>query len=716
METLEWQEQMQQGRLLQHDAPGLAAIHFQLALELKPGQPEVQLALAQALLAAEDAETALPHFEALAANPAAGPEVDYYKALTHKALQDPSAAIHTLERLLRKHPYFAAARLELGRIEVQAGDLKNAVASFKRYLQLQPGDLRAMAELADALERAGARDDAAEVYLTVYRQDPTQTQMLLRWMELSVQDDPRVMVNLLIQLAIESPNLRSYAALQMASLMDYASETEERQRCLEMALEDPNLPDRPAWVLRAGLALPDLPMSQAELQQAYALLETHLSAFEKELPAGAGVLPDYSNLSPYIRSCTPFGIMCYHNVDPLPWRRRWGELFKRLLPEREPKIQPRSGPLRIGFVLNQNSAVQAFLLDLLRHWPTGMSQQTQVVIFITHMPVGLSQSEPALLRQDFEQYVLPSDTEDILTALENSRLDLLFLTEVHTDQLVQTLLACYRVAPVQVTSWLSSGTSGLPDMDYFLSSKLLEQDDDPQRFYSEKLILLEELPTYLLPRMLLDAPPTRADYGLPEGPLYICPHLMFKMHPDFEAILAEILEQDPAGQLVLISNPNNRYLRNKLLGRMEARFPHLMPRIWFLPRLTHQEYLGLLTLGDVMLDPFYFGGGTTSFEALGLGVPQVTWPGERLHGRITYAYYRAMDVLDCVAYSQRDYVRLAIELANRPDFNAAVRARILAAQSGLFERAPAPKAFAACLMELAEAGRRGQERGAGGEG
>ncbi|MEZ0368248.1 MAG: hypothetical protein ACAI44_04080, partial [Candidatus Sericytochromatia bacterium] len=107
------------------------------------------------------------------------------------------------------------------------------------------------------------------------------------------------------------------------------------------------------------------------------------------------------------------------------------------------------------------------------------------------------------------------------------------------------------------------------------------------------------------------------------------------------------------------------------------------------------------TLADVMLDPFYFGGGTTSYEALGLGVPIVTWPGERLHGRITYAYYRKMDVLDCVAYSPEDYVRLAVELATRPELNAAVRARIRAASHKLFENRQAVEEVADCLLRLA---------------
>ena len=715
MQAFEWLEQMRLGNLLLDEFPKQAVAHFQRALELMPELPAAQMALGQALLAIGDAQAALPHFVALAADSAAGPEVDYYKALTYKALQDPSAAIGTLEWLLRKHPHFAAAQRELGRLALQAGDSARAAASFKRYLQLQPGDVEVMIELERLLERLGAREEAAELCLAIFRLDSTRSEMLMRGMELKVQEDPRMLVHLLIQIAIEAPEFRSQAALQMAAVTEYMLDDEERQRCLEMALEDPHLPDRAAWLMRAGLVLPALPMSQAELQQAYAQFDIQLGAFEKELPPGAGVLPDYSNLMPYLALNTPFGMLPCHNVDPLSWRRRWGALLQRLLPARSFSPVPGSGGLRIGFVYNQNSAIQAFLFDLLRHWPAELAQPVQVVIFIS----WVTQADLAPLRADFEQYLLPSAPAEALALLENSRLDLLFLTEVYTDQLLQTLLACYRVAPVQVTSWLSSGTSGLPNLDYFISSKLLESADHPQRFYSEKLILLDEIPSYLPLRTLRDQAPTRADYGLPEGPLYLCPHTLYKIHLDFETILAEILTQDPAGQLVLITHPDNPYLRDKLLARLEQHFPQLMPRIWFLPKLSHQEYLGLLTLGDVMLDPIYFGGGTTSFEAIGLGVPIVTWPGERLHGRITHGYYAAIDVLDCVASSPQAYVRLAIELAHDQELNASIRARLLAARNLLFERAPAVRELADCLVELAEEGRRvaGREtRGAGKDG
>ena len=52
----------------------------------------------------------------------------------------------------------------------------------------------------------------------------------------------------------------------------------------------------------------------------------------------------------------------------------------------------------------------------------------------------------------------------------------------------------------------------------------------------------------------------------------------------------------------------------------------------------------------------------TTYEALAAGTPIVTLPGGFLRGRQTYACYRRMGVMDCVAKDSEDYVRLAVRL------------------------------------------------------
>jgi len=300
--------------------------------------------------------------------------------------------------------------------------------------------------------------------------------------------------------------------------------------------------------------------------------------------------------------------------------------------------------------------------------------------------------------------IMPEDPLLVLQRIRGLKPDLLFFTEVHTEKLFQSFLASYRLAPVQVTSWLSSGTTGLANMDYYLSSRLLEQAHNPQRFYSEQLILLNEIPAYFSAPAISTQRYPRSDYGLPEhARVYLCPHLMFKMHPDFDLILAEILRSDPEAQVVLLARPDNVRYRTQLIQRLEQQMPDFMPRIWFLPKMSYPDFLSLLLLADVVLDPFYFGGGTSSFEALALGVPIVTWPGEHLHGRITGAYYQKMKLNDCIASGPSDYVKTALKLATDPVWNQQIRQAISERSSLIFDNLSAVHEMSNCLFALIKA-------------
>jgi predicted O-linked N-acetylglucosamine transferase (SPINDLY family) len=110
-----------------------------------------------------------------------------------------------------------------------------------------------------------------------------------------------------------------------------------------------------------------------------------------------------------------------------------------------------------------------------------------------------------------------------------------------------------------------------------------------------------------------------------------------------------------------------------------------MERVRFLPRLTPEAFLSLNSLADVLLDPIHFGGGNTTYEGLSVGTPVVTLPSRFLRGRITYALYQQMGMLDCVVNSPDEYVQLALKLGTDADYRQAMREKILAANGALYE-------------------------------
>ncbi len=114
----------------------------------------------------------------------------------------------------------------------------------------------------------------------------------------------------------------------------------------------------------------------------------------------------------------------------------------------------------------------------------------------------------------------------------------------------------------------------------------------------------------------------------------------------------------------------------------------------------------LLSVVDVILDPPTWSGGNTTFEALSFGTPIVTLPGEFMRGRVTYACYKQMGFMDCVATTKGEYVKLAVRLGTNPRYRARIKAKILAANDVLYENVAAVRDMERFFVEAVAAAQR----------
>jgi protein O-GlcNAc transferase len=274
---------------------------------------------------------------------------------------------------------------------------------------------------------------------------------------------------------------------------------------------------------------------------------------------------------------------------------------------------------------------------------------------------------------------------DLLIArqqIAKQELDLLFYTDIGMAPL-SYFLAFARLAPVQCMTWGHPSTTGIPNMDYFLSAAVFEPEDG-QNHYSERLIRLKQ-PGIYYTRPTLPPPANRETFGLPsEGVLYLCPQSSFKFHPEFDQIIRDLLRRDSQGWFVLLEGVSSHW--DELLRQRWAKtIPDVTDRICFVRRLSYEEYLQLLMLGDVMLDPIHFGGGNTSLEAFATGLPIVTYPGDYLRSRLTYGFYQQMGLLDCVVWNAQSYVEVAYRLAHDLEWRNHIQQEIRTRASVLYE-------------------------------
>ena len=269
----------------------------------------------------------------------------------------------------------------------------------------------------------------------------------------------------------------------------------------------------------------------------------------------------------------------------------------------------------------------------------------------------------------------PGDLQQARDGIAALALDILFWQDIGMDPFTY-LLAYARLAPVQLTSFGHPDTTGIPNLDYFISSSLYEADG-AQEDYSEKLIMLPDAGT--LTYYHRPAPPaaaSRKDFGLDDDAhVYLCPQALFKLHPDMDEVMGEIVERDDKARIVLIA-PALRPMRDAIERRMAQLSPRLANRLSFINSLPHTDYLRLLRSSDVMLDTLHFNGQNTSLEGFAMGVPIVTLPGRLQRARHTYGMYRAMNFMELVAESKSDYAAKAVAVASNPAFRAHCQARI----------------------------------------
>jgi predicted O-linked N-acetylglucosamine transferase (SPINDLY family) len=278
---------------------------------------------------------------------------------------------------------------------------------------------------------------------------------------------------------------------------------------------------------------------------------------------------------------------------------------------------------------------------------------------------------------------LTDDLKKARRTIADQAVDILFYPDIGMEPFTY-FLAYSRLAPVQCTTWGHADTTGIPNMDYFLSSHHAEPPDSSEH-YSEQLILLKRFVMYCyLPKLPADVSPP-ADIGLGENcNLYICPQSLFKFHPDFDAVIAAILMRDPNG-ILLLFNGKHASLTRLLQDRFQSMIPEGADRIRFHPRVPADEFLAILMRAAVILDPLHFGGGYTSLLCLACGLPIVTLPGAFMRGRMTYALYKQMGLLDCVATDRQSFVDLALKLANNKSWNLKIRNKIRERAPALFE-------------------------------
>lgn len=236
-----------------------------------------------------------------------------------------------------------------------------------------------------------------------------------------------------------------------------------------------------------------------------------------------------------------------------------------------------------------------------------------------------------------------------------------------------------RPAPVQVT-WIGYfHSTGLKCLDYFIT--------DPHTSPSGSQQLFSETPLYLPHSRFCYSPPKYAPPVTP-SPCLDNGYVTFgsfnrtdKLIQPVIELWSQILHAVPKSRLLLKSSSFADKGVRKHFARRFRKYGIDKKRLELRRSTPHPVMLAEYAEVDIALDPFPFGGGMTTLEALWMGVPVITLVGDSVVSRQGYSALANIGLGERLAFSSRDdYVAAAIELASDPvkldELRSGIRARV----------------------------------------
>jgi len=254
-----------------------------------------------------------------------------------------------------------------------------------------------------------------------------------------------------------------------------------------------------------------------------------------------------------------------------------------------------------------------------------------------------------------------SAPDQIAERIRELGIDIMIDLGGYGDQGMITLCA-NRLAPVQV-KWVGSQnhSSGLAEMDWFVTDRW-ETPDHLARFYSERLMTMPDgyvvysPPTYAPD--VTDLPAPRNGYVT-----FGCFNNLAKINRGTIAGWSSVLAAIPGSRLVIKCHQMADADTRERLRTDFAAHGIAADRIELRAGSPHRDLLAQYGDIDIVLDPFPYAGGLTTCEALWMGVPVLTLPGETFASRHSASHLSNIGLADWVAADLDDYRAIACRWA-----------------------------------------------------
>ncbi len=640
--------------------------NYQKAIALSPGYAQAYNNLGSTHAQNNDLEEAIAYFEK-----AIEIEPEYTDAYCNLGdiffrLNRLEEASFYLQQALDINPNFAHAYANLGAVLMQQDKLEDAISHLQRSLQIAPHLVESYYNLAIIFVKQDRLLEASSCYQKVIQISSRYTEAYFGLgnvlSKLNKIDEAIDCYQTLVEI---DPDLAE-AHTNLGDAFQQAGQIAEAMLCYQKALIIQ--PNNPHALRMEHLALPIVYDCEAEINHWREHFTVGLRTFCQKISEQI-----CSNSAWALQSISSGGNfhLGYQGKNDRDLQSQYGQLVHHVMAANYPDwVQMRSnsmssvtrnGKIRVGYISTffRSHTVSKLTMGWLRH-----ANRQEFEIYCYHVGRIADATTAQISQYSDRFYHIPDNLEAACQQVLADNLDIIVFTDVGMNPMM-TQMAALRLAPVQCKGWGHPITTGLPTVDYFLSSDAMELPN-AQAHYSEKLIRIPKLGYSYAKPTIPKLTKTRDDFQLEENAVvYLCCQSLQKYLPQYDYVFAEIALRVTAAQFVFIAS-ESKYINTKFAKRLDQAFANLGLQseqyCVFVPHQNWHNYLNLNLVSDIFLDSIGWSGGNTALEAIACGLPIVTYPGELMRSRHAYAFLQVMGISDTIAQNGTEYVEISAKL------------------------------------------------------
>ena len=264
-----------------------------------------------------------------------------------------------------------------------------------------------------------------------------------------------------------------------------------------------------------------------------------------------------------------------------------------------------------------------------------------------------------------------ADNAEVARLINEQQIDILFDLGGHTSDRID--LFVNRIAPVQATYLGYSATTGLPEIDYFITDAVLDPVGYTETHYTEKLCRLgSSFATYTSPRNDISIGPLPL---LNKGfPVFGSFHKLTKISPRTIGLWAGVLSAVPDAKMLLVAKGLSTNSGKQRI--LEAFMSHgiAASRMDLRGSIPMDQYFTAHNEIDLLLDCFPWNSHTTAMHGLWMGVPTLTITGKHHAGRFGELILRGMQMDQFVSPDDEEFPRTAARLVADTELLKHIRA------------------------------------------